>query len=272
MIDFSVRDKVVVITGGSGVLGSSLADSFIEGGARVVVLSRNQEKIDKVVFDLEAKSSPDHVLGLACDVLQQADLEKTRRAIIERFGKIDILINAAGGNIPGATQRDGQHIFELSIDDIDQALDLNLHGTIYPSLIFGESIAKSGAGSIINISSMATYTSISRVLGYSVGKSGVNSFTQWMACELADKFGDKVRVNAVAPGFFIGDQNKNLLLNEDGSLTDRSKKVINKTPMRRFGNIGEINGAVQFLCSDAASFITGVVLPVDGGFSAFSGV
>lgn len=270
MSNFSVKDKVVIITGGAGAIGSSLAGHFATAGAKIVILNRNQEKIDKVVCKI--KETHSEAIGFVCDVLDKGELVKARERVISTYGRIDILINAAGGNIPGATQQEGQHIFDLEIERIDEAIDLNLKGTIYPSLIFGAAIAESGSGSIINISSMATYTSISRVLGYSVAKTGVNSFTRWMACEMSRKFGDKVRVNAIAPGFFIGDQNRELLLNADGSLTGRSEKIINKTPMRRFGDISELNGAVQFLCSDAASFITGVVLPIDGGFSAFSGV
>jgi len=267
---FSLKDKVVIITGGAGVIGGSLARHLAEQGCKLVVLNRSQEKINQRVAEL--KQITPHVIGRVCDVLDRDQLQSTNDLILEEFGRIDVLINAAGGNIPGATQADAQSVFDLEIDAIDQAVDLNLHGTVYPSLIFGKTIAEGGAGSIINISSMATYSSISRVLGYSMAKSGVNTFTKWMACELARKYGDKVRVNAIAPGFFIGDQNRELLLNEDGSLTDRSKKVINKTPMGRFGDINELVGAVQFLCSDAASFITGVVMPIDGGFSAFSGV
>lgn len=272
MVDFNVNDKVVIITGGSGVIGSSLARSFSEAGASIVVLSRNEKKINELVNEIGQKSGANKVMGRKCDVLNKDELEATKKAVLGEFGRIDVLINAAGGNRAGATQTDDQEIFDLNIDEIDAAVHLNLNGTIYPSLIFGESIARSGNGCIINISSMATYTAISRVLGYSVGKTGVNTFTKWMACEMANKYGDKVRVNAIAPGFFIGDQNRKLLLNEDGSLTERSEKVINKTPMGRFGDIKELNGAVQFLCSDAASFITGVVLPIDGGFSAYSGV
>lgn len=270
MNNFSVKDKVVVITGGSGVIGGSLAVNFARANAKVVIINRNEERIKCKVDEL--REITPHILGKVCDVMNRQELMETNDFVIKEFGRIDILINAAGGNTPGATQQEGQSIFDLEIDNIDQAVDLNLKGTIYPSLIFGRSMAESGSGSIINISSMATYTAISRVLGYSVAKTGVNTFTRWMACEMARKYGDKVRVNAVAPGFFIGDQNKDLLLNPDGSLTSRSQKVINKTPMGRFGEIDELNGAVQFLCSEAASFITGIVLPVDGGFSSFSGV
>ncbi len=269
-MNFSVAGKVIVITGGSGAIGSSLAKNFVENGAKVVLLNRNQSKIDEVSNALKAIS--DDVLGLACDVLNVDQLKRVNNQILTRFGKIDVLINAAGGNAKGATQTESQSVFDLNIPDIDEAIDLNLKGAVYPSLVFGSGIAKAGSGTIINISSMATYSSISRVMGYSVAKAGINTFTKWMASEMAMRFGDKVRVNAIAPGFFIGEQNRQLLINPDGSLTERSMKIINKTPMRRFGDIQELNGIVQFLCSDAASFITGVVIPVDGGFSTFSGV
>ncbi len=265
-----LKDKVVVITGGAGTLGGALALHFAKQGAVLVILNRDQQKIDQKVASLHEYSPKS--IGRVCDVLSQSALEETNKYILDKLGRIDVLINAAGGNIPGATQLPEQNVFDLDIPAIDGAIDLNLRGTLYPSLIFGKSMAKNGSGSIINISSMATYSSITRVMGYSIAKTGVNSFTQWMACELAQKYGDKVRVNAIAPGFFIGEQNKDLLLNPDGSLTPRSEKVINKTPMGRFGKIEELNGAVEFLCSNAASFITGVVLPIDGGFSAFSGV
>lgn len=270
MADFSCNGKVVIITGGSGAIGGSLAENFASNKSRLVLINRSKEKNEEKVRELR-KINPD-VIGIACDVMDVNALKDAGDQIIERFGRIDVLINAAGGNIPEATQNDNQTIFDMEIPSIAKVIDLNMHGAIYPSLIFGEIMAKAGSGSIINISSMATYSTISRVMGYSVGKSATNSFTQWLACEMAMKFGDKVRVNAIAPGFFIGDQNRKLLINDDGSLTARSQKIINKTPMGRFGDISELNGAVQFLCSDAASFITGVVLPIDGGFSSFSGV
>ncbi|WP_421875527.1 SDR family oxidoreductase [Marinoscillum sp.] len=265
-----LKDKVVVITGGAGVIGGELAMHFAKLGSIIVVLNRDQQKIDKKVCELREHSPKS--IGRVCDVLNIDELKATNQAIKEEFGRIDILINAAGGNIPGATQLPDQEVFDLDISAVDGAVQLNLHGTLYPTLVFGKTIAENGSGSIINISSMATYSSITRVMGYSMAKSGVNSLTQWLACEMAKKYGDQLRVNAIAPGFFIGEQNKSLLLNPDGSLTDRSEKVINKTPMARFGRIEELTGAVEFLCSDAASFITGVVLPIDGGFSAFSGV
>jgi NAD(P)-dependent dehydrogenase (short-subunit alcohol dehydrogenase family) len=160
----------------------------------------------------------------------------------------------------------------MKLEDWEKVISLNQNGTVFPCLVFGKVMAQQKKGSIINISSMATYSALTNVPGYSVAKTGINIFTKWMASELAMKFGEGIRVNAIAPGFFIGDQNRAVLINPDGSLTERSHKVIAKTPMRRFGDITELNGAVQFLCSDAASFITGTIIPIDGGFSAFSGV
>ncbi|RKD91548.1 SDR family oxidoreductase [Mangrovibacterium diazotrophicum] len=269
MNNFSIEGQVAVITGGTGVLGGSISKSLLEAGVRVAVLGRQEDKLKKFVADFGGNES---LIGYPCDVLNEERIREVRDLIVDKWGRIDILINVAGGNIPGATLTEAQTIFDMKIDDYKKVTELNLDGTIVPSLIFGETIAKSGKGSIINISSMATYSAITRVMGYSVAKTGINIFTQWMAMEMAMKFGDKVRVNAVAPGFFIGDQNRAVLINPDGSYTERSKKVLAKTPMGRFGDISELNGLVQFLCSDAASFITGAIIPVDGGFSSFSGV
>ena len=267
---FDLNGKVAVVTGGTGVLGGSIAESLVQSGVKVIILGRTKETVTSKVEELRKQGG--EVLGCIADVLNVDQLEEARQTIINKYGKVDILINAAGGNLPGATLTEDQTIFDMKLDDLNSVTDLNLNGTIYPSLVFGKVMADQGAGSIITISSMATYSAITRVLGYSIAKSGINTFTQWMAMEMATKFNEKIRVNAIAPGFFIGNQNRKVLINEDGSYTDRSKKVLARTPMKRFGDITELNGAVHFLCSDAASFITGVVLPVDGGFSSFSGV
>ena len=266
---FDIQNKVAVVTGGTGVLGSSISKSLLDAGAIVIILNT---KADKLEAKLEELKQYGEVSGYVCDVLNEESLKNVRTAVENKYGGIDILINAAGGNTPGATISEDKTIFDMPIDEYNKVVNLNSNGTVYPCLIFGESMARRGSGSIINVSSMATYSAITRVPGYSVAKTGINIFTQWLAMELATKFGDKIRVNAIAPGFFIGDQNRAVLINPDGSLTERSKKVIAKTPMKRFGNIDELNGIVQFLCSDAASFITGAIIPVDGGFSAFSGV
>lgn len=267
---FSIKDKVAVITGASGVLGGSLAKSFIKAGAKVVALGRNQETLDSRVKELTDLGGD--AFAVEANVMNIESLENASKKIIEKYGKIDILLNIAGGNIPSATLSPEQSFFDMNISGWDEVTDLNINGTVYPSYVFGKVMAEQKKGSIINISSMAAYSAITRVAGYSAAKSAITNFTQWLASDLALKFGDKIRVNAVAPGFFIGDQNRAILLNPDGSLTDRSKKVIAKTPMQRFGEVEELNGTVQFLCSDAASFITGALIPVDGGFSAFSGV
>jgi NAD(P)-dependent dehydrogenase (short-subunit alcohol dehydrogenase family) len=267
---FSIKGKVAVITGAGGVLGGSVAKSFVAAGARVAAMDIRQEPLDARVAEL--KTIGGDVIGLAGNVLDIESLKRAAADIIAKWKKIDILVNIAGGNIPGATLDPDQPFFDMKMADWEKVTNLNMNGTVYPGYVFGAEMARQGSGSIINISSMAAFQAITRVPGYSAAKSAVNNFTQWLACEMALKYGDKIRVNAIAPGFFIGDQNRTVLINPDGSLTERSLKVIAKTPMGRFGDITELNGAIQFLCSDAASFITGVVLPVDGGFNAFSGV
>jgi NAD(P)-dependent dehydrogenase (short-subunit alcohol dehydrogenase family) len=267
---YSIKDKVAVISGGGGVLGSNIAKHLLKAGAKVVIIDIRQEPLDTKLA--EFKEISEHCVGYIGNVLEKESLENVRKQIIDKWGRIDILVNAAGGNIPGATLTEEQTFFDMKMSDFNKVTDLNLNGSVLPCMVFGETMADQKSGAIVNISSMATYSAITRVPGYSVAKSGINIFTQWLASEMALKFGEGIRVNAIAPGFFIGDQNRKVLINEDGSLTDRSKKVMARTPMNRFGNIDELNGTVQFLCSDAATFITGAILPIDGGFSAFSGV
>lgn len=269
MLNFSIESKVAVITGGGGVLGGSIATSLVKAGSNVAIIDIRQKQIENQLIKL----SPIGIVeGYCCNVTDKDELIETRKKILAKWGRIDILINAAGGNLPGATLTEEQTIFDMQFSDFNNVTNLNINGTVFPSIIFAQTMSQQKSGCIINISSMATFSAITRVPGYSIAKNGINIFTQWMATEMALKFSDKIRVNAIAPGFFIGDQNRNILINSDGSLTERSKKVIEKTPMKRFGNIDELNGIVQFLCSDAASFITGVVIPVDGGFSSYSGV
>ena len=257
---FSIAGKVAVITGAGGVLGGSIAKCFMEQGAKVVAVDIRQEQLDKRVEEL--KTYGEDVIGIVGNVLDIASLEKLADDIVAKWGRVDILLNIAGGNMPGATLAPDQNFFDMDIACWDKVTSLNMNGTVYPSLVFSKVMAKQGKGCIVNVSSMAAYSAITRVPGYSAAKTAVANFTQWLASELALKYGDGIRVNAIAPGF----------INPDGSLTDRSKKVLAKTPMKRFGDINELNGAVQFLCSDAASFVTGALLPIDGGFSAFSGV
>ena len=267
---FSIAGKVAIITGAGGVLGGSMAKHFVQQGAKVVAVDIRQEQLDKRVAELEQQGG--EVMGVVGNVLEVASLENLAEQVVSRWGKIDILLNIAGGNMPGATLEPEQHFYDMDITCWEKVTNLNMNGTVYPSMVFGKVMAKQKKGCIANVSSMAAYSAITRVPGYSAAKSAVANFTQWLASEMALKYGDGIRVNAIAPGFFIGDQNRRVLINPDGSLTERSRKVLAKTPMKRFGDITELNGAVQFLCSDAASFITGALLPIDGGFSAFSGV
>ena len=248
---FSIAGKVAVITGAGGVLGGSIAKCFMQQGAKVVAVDIRQEQLDKRVEEL--KTYGEDVIGIVGNVLDIASLEKLADDIVAKWGRIDILLNIAGGNMPGATLAPDQHFYDMDISCWEKVTNLNMNGTVYPSLVFSKVMAKQGKGCIVNVSSMAAYSAITRVPGYSAAKTAVANFTQWLASELALKYGDGIRVNAIAPGFFIGDQNRAVLINPDGSLTDRSKKVLAKTPMKRFGDINELNGAVQFLCSDAAS-------------------
>lgn len=270
MNQFNVKGKVAIITGGAGVLGGCIADSFAASGVKVVILDRDQNLINEKIATINNNGG--EAIGFETNVLDKATLEKNRDEILNHFGRIDILLNAAGGNMAGATIGPDQTIFDLNIDDFKKVTDLNLNGTVIPSLVFGEVMSKQGEGCIVNYSSMSVERVITRVVGYSASKAAMENFTRWMAVEMATKFGGKIRVNAIAPGFFIGNQNRKLLTNEDGSYTDRGNTIIKNTPMTRFGDADELNGAIQFLCSEASKFITGVVIPVDGGFSAFSGV
>ena len=267
---FDISGKVAVITGGSGVLGSNIAEGFLKAGAKVIIIGAHQDRVDKAVERL--KSAGEDITGVACNVLDIESMNNVKDEVLAKWGRIDILVNAAGGNIPGGTLTPDQTIFDMEVPNLNKVVDLNLYGTVYPCLIFGKIMAEQKSGSIINVSSMTAYDAITRVPGYSMAKSAVKNFTKWLAQEMALKFSEKIRVNAIAPGFFIGNQNRAILINPDGSLTERSKKIIAKTPMRRFGDIAELNGAVQFLASDAASFITGTTLDIDGGFNSFSGV
>ena len=267
---YSIEGKVAVITGAAGVLGGSLARHFASQGADVVALVHRAEQVEPTYEALAALGGKP--TAYACNVMDSAEVARLADEIVVKYGRVDILINVAGGNVAGATIMDDQNFWDMKIEDWEKVLNLNLNGTVYPCHAFSRAFAKQGYGCILNISSMAAYDALSRVAGYGAAKEGVSNFTRWLAQDMAIKYGEKIRVNALAPGFFIGKQNRAALLNEDGSYTDRSVKVIAKTPMRRFGDITELNGAAQFLCSDAASFITGVILPVDGGFSSFSGI
>ncbi len=267
---FEIENKVAIITGASGALAGSIAKSLAASGVKLALLSRQESTVDPLIDEITKDGG--YAKAYAVDILSEASLQRARELILNDFGRIDILLNSAGGNLPGATIAPDQTIFDLSMEDFKKVTDLNLNGTVLPSLVFGKTMAEQQEGVIINYSSMAVDRAITRVAGYSASKAAMENFTRWMAVEMATKFGDQIRVNAIAPGFFIGKQNKALLTNPDGSFTHRGETIIKNTPMGRFGKAEELNGAIHFLCSTAAKFITGVVLPVDGGFSAFSGV
>jgi len=266
---FDLTGKTAVVTGGYGVIGGTLATGLAAAGARVAILGRSKDAAESKTAELRRGGAD--ALSIVGDVLDERAMRDASAALIAAWGPPDILVNAAGGNVARA-RNDGRSIFEVPLDAFDEALRLNLHGTVIPTHVFAETMADRGSGSIVNISSMAALQALSGVLGYSVAKAGIDNYTRWMAVELARKHGDGIRVNAIAPGFFLSTQNRAVLVRDDGSPTPRARTIVDRTPMGRFGRPEELIGAVQWLASDAASFVTGVVIPIDGGFSAFSGV
>lgn len=267
---FNISNKVIVVTGAAGVLAGETARYLLGQGAQVVFLDLHQEKVDNVLE--EVKNISDKCSGYACNVLDQQALNSVYDRIMKSLGRVDVLINGAGGNMPGATIGPEQDIDALKIEDYSKVLDLNLKGSVLPIMTFVKAFVRQRKGCIVNFSSMSSAQALTRVLGYSNAKAGIDNLTRWMATELALKYGDGIRVNAVAPGFFVSEQNRALLVKEDGSYTERGQQVINKTPFRRFGEKNEVFGTIHYLISDAAAFVTGTVIPIDGGFSSFTGV
>lgn len=267
---FDLSGKTAIITGGNGVLGGAMAEGLAQAGARVAVLGRTEETVNQQVDTI--KQNGGKALSLYADVLNVTELNEAKDKVMGEWGHIDILINAAGGNIAGAIIQPDQSFLDLDDASFEKVVDLNFHGTYLPTKVFSETMIETKQGSIINISSMAAQKIISRVIGYSAAKAAIDNFTKSLAVELASKHGEGLRVNAIAPGFFIGKQNRDLLLNKDGSLTDRGQTIVDHTPMNRFGEAEELTGTAVWLSSDASKFVTGTIIPVDGGFSAFSGV
>ena len=267
---FSINGKVAVITGGGGVICSTLAKEMALSGAKIVALDLSLEHAKRTADEIVAAGG--EAIALSCDVLNRESIETAEQIIIERFHKIDILINGAGGNHPKATTSSEHSFFELPPESIRWVFDLNCIGSVLPTQVFGKRMAESGTGSIINIASMSSFRPLTRTLAYSAAKCAIANFTEWAATHFAQEYSPNIRVNAIAPGFLLTAQNEYLLKNQDGTDTARGKCIMDNTPMRRYGEPSELAGAVIFLCSDAAKFITGVVLPVDGGFNAYCGV
>ena len=269
MYDF--RGKTAVITGGTGVLGGEIACALVGCGANVAVLDRNPDLPDYLKTPMDA--GPGKYMVAYADVLNRDVLNEAAQLIQKAFGKIDILINAAGGNHPKATTNPDNPFFDLPKEAMDFVFDLNIMGTVLPSQVFGKIMAEQGEGVILNVSSMNAFTPLTRIPAYSAAKAGVSNFTQWLAVHMAQEYSPNIRVNAIAPGFFLTNQNRFLLTDEEtGNLTPRGQKIMDNTPMARFGNPEDLLGATLWLISPASAFVTGTIVPIDGGFHAFSGV
>ena len=265
---FNVKDKVMVMTGGGGILGRGMSEYMCSQGAKVVILDRCREAGKNLEDELKAKGY--EAISFCTDVLVKESLEETAEQIRAKYGRIDILVNAAGGNMAGATIGPDQTIFDLELDAFRKVVDLNLFGTVLPTMVFAKIMVKQKTGSIINISSESALRPLTRVVGYGASKAAVTNFTKYLATELATKFGEGLRVNAMAPGFFLTEQNRALMTNPDGSLTARGEKIIAHTPFGRFGQPDELFGTLHWLASDASKFVTGTLTVIDGGFDAFS--
>ena len=265
---FNIKDNVTVITGGTGVLGRTIAKYLAKNGAKVIILGRKEDVGNKIVEDIKKEGY--HAEFMKTDVMNQELVQKNCDDIIAKYGRIDTFLNAAGGNMPGAVIAPDKHFFDLKVEEFQKVLNLNLTGTVIPTQIFLKPMVKQSKGSIINFSSMAAFRPITRVCGYAAAKAGISNFTAFMATECAKKFGEGIRVNAIAPGFFITEQNRTLLTNPDGSYTQRGKDVIHQTPFGRMGDPEELCGTIHYLMSDAAKFVTGTVAVVDGGFNTYA--
>jgi len=265
---FDLEGKIALITGGAGVLGGQMGEVLAQYGVTVGIMGLTMAEADLVTNRIIANGGK--AFSVVANVLDKESLINLRDSIVEKYGRLDILINAAGGNMPGATIAPDKAIFDMVKTDLQKVIDLNVIGTMLPSQVFAEIFAKQREGVIINISSASATRPLTRVVGYSASKAAVDNFTKWLAVEMATKYGDGIRVNAIAPGFFIGEQNRALLLNPDGSLTARGEKIIDQTPMKRFGVPEDLSGTLIWLCSSASKFVTGISVNVDGGFGVSS--
>jgi len=267
---FSLAGKVIVVTGGTGILGKAFIDGIVEAGGAVGILGRNAQVAEERASAINAAGGK--AIALVADVMNEAELVAAKDKLLAAFGRIDGLVNGAGGNMREGVLQPDEDIFKMNIDGMKKVMELNLWGTLIPTQVFGEAIAKTGRGSIVNISSMNSKRAITKVLGYNIGKAAVDCYNQWFAVELANRYGDAIRMNALAPGFFLTEQNRYLLTKAEGGYTQRGELVIKQTPFKRFGHADELKGALVWLLSDASVFVTGSMICVDGGFSIFGGV
>lgn len=265
---FDIKDYVVVITGGTGILGRAIAKYLAYNGAKVIILGRKENVGQEIVDDIKANGGQCEFMKT--DVMDVSVVQKNCDEIIAKYGRVDTLLNAAGGNMKGATIGPDQNFFDLQPEQFQNVLSLNLTGTVIPTQVFLKPMVAQGKGSVINFSSMAAFRPMTRVCGYAAAKAGISNFTAFMATECAKKFGEGIRVNAIAPGFFITEQNRSLLTNPDGSYTQRGQDVIRQTPFGRMGDPEELCGTIHYLMSEASKFVTGTVAVVDGGFNAFA--
>ena len=265
---FNIKDNVVVITGGTGVLGRTIAKYLALEGAKVIILGRKEEVGQAIAAEIQQAGGVCEFMKT--NVMDIATVQRNCDDIVAKYGRVDCLLNAAGGNMPGATIAPDKTFFDLSAEEFEKVLNLNLTGTVIPTQVFLKPMVKQGKGNIINFSSMAAFRPMTRVCGYAAAKAGISNFTAYMATECAKKFGETIRVNAIAPGFFITEQNRALLTNPDGTYTQRGQDVIRQTPFGRMGAPEELCGTIHYLMSDAAKFVTGTVAVVDGGFNVFA--
>ncbi len=270
MESFSLKDKVIIVTGGTGVLGDAFVKGIVDAGGIAGILGRNEKVATERAEAINASGG--RAIALVADVLNEDQLIAARDKVMQAYGRIDGLVNGAGGNMPGGVIQPDQDLFTMNMDGMRQVMELNLWGTLMPTQVFGKVMADGGKGSIVNISSMAAQQAVTKVLGYSMAKAAIDNYTKWFALEAANRYGDRIRMNAIAPGFFLTEQNRTLLTQPDGSYTERGNLVMSNTPYKRFGKPEELVGALVWLLSDASAFVSGTVVYVDGGFSMFSGV
>jgi NAD(P)-dependent dehydrogenase (short-subunit alcohol dehydrogenase family) len=266
---FSLKGKSIIVTGATGILGNAFINAIAEAGGNIGILGRNETVANQRANAINENKG--NAISLIADVTNEDQLQAAKEVFLKRFGAIDGLVNAAGGNMPEAVIQPDKNIFSANIDAVEKVMKLNLFGTVLPTQVFGNAMEQKG-GSIVNISSVSSVRALTRVMGYSLAKSSIDSYTRWMSVELANRYGEKIRMNSIMPGFFLTEQNKTLLTKEDGNYTERGNLIIQNTPFKRMGHPDELKGALIWLLSNASSFVTGTSIPVDGGFTAFSGV